>query len=67
MSSALRGRSDIADEAVQDEPGLRFERWGAELGLEALRMFPGMTKLDHKARFTIDQILEHPFWSTDDT
>lgn len=66
-SSALRGASDIADEAVKEEPGLRFEQWGAELGPEALHMFSGMTNLDPKARFTIDQILKHPFWSTDDT
>lgn len=65
-SDALRGTSDIANHAVDEEPGLRFEQWGVELGPEALHMFSGMTNLDPMARLTIQQILEHPFWEDDD-
>lgn len=64
-SAALEGAAKIADVMVTDEPGLRFERWGEELGPEALRMISGMTALDPKARLNIDQIMMHPFWEGD--
>jgi hypothetical protein len=64
-SAALEGAAKIANEMVKDEPGLRFERWGEELGPEALRMISGMTALDPKARLNIDQIMVHPFWDED--
>jgi len=51
---------------VKDEPGLRFERWGEELGPEALCMISGMTALDPKARLGIDQVMAHPFWLEDE-
>lgn len=65
-SAALEGAAKIADEMVKDEPGLRFERWGEELGLEALRMIWGMTALDSGARLGIDQVMAHPFWLEDE-
>ena len=64
-SAALEGAAKIADEMVKDEPGLRFERWGEELGPEALHMIAGMMALDPKARLGIDQIMAHPFWAED--
>jgi len=64
-SSALQGAAKIADEMVKDEPGLRFEQWGAELGPEAVRMIAGMTALDPKTRLGIDQIMAHAFWTED--
>jgi hypothetical protein len=36
--NALRGASEIAEEAVKEQPELRFERWGKELGSEAQNM-----------------------------
>jgi hypothetical protein len=64
-SAALEGAAKIADEMVKDEPGLRFERWGEELGPEALCMISGMTALDPEARIGIDQVMAHPFWLED--
>ncbi|KAF1956011.1 kinase-like protein [Byssothecium circinans] len=39
-----------------------FERWGQDLGPEALDMISGMTNLDPTARTTIDQVLTHGWW-----
>ncbi|KAI7240074.1 kinase-like protein [Hortaea werneckii] len=64
-SAALKGAAEIADELVKDDPRLRFERWGEELGPEALRMIAGMVALHPKARLDIDQIMAHPFWEED--
>jgi len=52
----------LAVEAVQDQPELRFERWGEELGPETQNMISGMTGLDPTARTTIDQVLTHRWW-----
>jgi hypothetical protein len=65
-SAALEGAAKIADAMVKDEPGLRFERWGEELGSEALRMISEMTALDPEARLGIDQVMAHPFWLEDE-
>ncbi|KAK3943485.1 kinase-like protein [Diplogelasinospora grovesii] len=59
---ALKGASRIAEETVREQPELRFERWGEELGSEALNMISGMTNPDPTARITIDQVLTHPWW-----
>lgn len=59
---ALRGASRIAEEAVKEQPELRFERWGEELGPEAQNMISGMTNPDPTARTTIDQVLTHRWW-----
>jgi hypothetical protein len=64
-SAAFKGASEIADAMLKDEPGLRFERWGKELGPEALRMISGMTALDSTARLSVDQVLNDPFWKED--
>jgi hypothetical protein len=64
-SAALKGASEIADAMLRDEPSLRFERWGEELGPEAIRMISGMTALDPKARLSIDQVLNDTFWKED--
>lgn len=64
-SAALQEASETADQAVQDEPGLRFNQWGEEHGPEAVDMISRMTNLDPKARLTINQILEHPYWEED--
>ncbi|RMY90897.1 hypothetical protein D0862_09851 [Hortaea werneckii] len=61
-SAALKGAAVIADELVKDDPRLRFERWGEELGPEALRMIAGMVALNPKARLDINQIMAHLFW-----
>jgi serine/threonine protein kinase len=60
--NALRGASEIAEEAVKEQPELRFERWGKELGSEAQNMISGMTNSDPAARTTIDQVLKHRWW-----
>jgi serine/threonine protein kinase len=60
--NALSGASEIAEEAVKEQPELRFERWGKELGSEAQNMISGMTNPDPTARTTIDQVLTHRWW-----
>jgi len=64
-SAALKGAAEIADELVKDDPRLRFERWGEELGPEALRVIAGMVALNPKARLDIYQVMAHPFWAED--
>ena len=59
---ALKGASEIAEEAVKEQPELRFERWGKELGSEAQNMISGMTNPDPAARTTINQVLAHRWW-----
>ncbi|KAK1569807.1 kinase-like domain-containing protein [Colletotrichum navitas] len=59
---ALEAASAVADEAVKEQPGLRFEHWGAELGPEAQDMISGMTSLDPTTRTTIDQVVTHRWW-----
>ncbi|OCL11970.1 kinase-like protein [Glonium stellatum] len=60
--NAVKGASDIAEEAVKEQPELRFERWGKELGPEAQNMISGMVNPDPTARTTIDQVLTHRWW-----
>ncbi|KAK3364123.1 kinase-like domain-containing protein [Lasiosphaeria hispida] len=60
--NALKGVSQIAEEAVKEQPELRFEWWGKELGPEAQNMISGMTNMDPMARTTIEQVLAHPWW-----
>jgi serine/threonine protein kinase len=60
--NALRGASEIAEEAVKEQPKLRFECWGEELGPETQKMISGMTNPDPTARTTIDQVLAHRWW-----
>jgi serine/threonine protein kinase len=60
--NALSGASEIAEEAVKEQPELRFERWGKELGSETQNMISGMTNPDPTARTTIDQVLTHRWW-----
>ncbi|KAH9207186.1 kinase-like domain-containing protein [Leptodontidium sp. 2 PMI_412] len=52
--SVLKKASATAELAVNNQPELRFEVWGKELGKAALDMISGMTKLDLTARLTID-------------
>jgi hypothetical protein len=56
----------VAERAVEDEPGERFEYWGKDIGTQALDMITGMTKPDPTARPTIEQVLAHPWWQEDD-
>jgi hypothetical protein len=62
--NALKGASEMAEEAVKEQPELRFERWGEELGPEAQNMISGMTNPDPTARTTIHQVLMHPWWQS---
>lgn len=59
---ALMGASEIAEEAVKEQPELRFQRWGRDLGSETQNMISGMTNPDPTARTTIDQVLTHQWW-----
>ncbi|KAF2702783.1 kinase-like protein [Pleomassaria siparia CBS 279.74] len=63
--SALKAASEIADEAVKEQPELRFKRRGEELDPEAQNMISGMTNLDPLARTTIYQVLMHQWWQED--
>ncbi|WQF82771.1 Putative protein kinase [Colletotrichum destructivum] len=60
--SALKAAGAVAEEAVKEEPMLRFTHWGAELGPEAQNMISGMTNPDPTARTTISQVLAHRWW-----
>jgi hypothetical protein len=64
--NALKGTSGVADKALKEQPELRFEHWGQEIGPEAQNMIAGMTNMDPTARTTIDQVLAHPWWQLDD-
>jgi hypothetical protein len=56
---ALESTSRAAEQAVNENPGLRFTEWGAELGPEAQNMISGRTNLDPTARTTMNQVLSH--------
>ncbi|KAI1152282.1 kinase-like protein [Nemania diffusa] len=60
--STLRKASAIAELAAKNQPELRFQVWGKELGEAALDMISGMTKPDPTARLTIDQVLRCSWW-----
>lgn len=62
---ALKWAAKDAAEMLKDDPGLKFERWGQDLGPEAVHMISGMTALDPKVRLTIEQVLDSPFWDED--
>ncbi|KAH7552754.1 kinasehypothetical proteinlike protein [Bipolaris maydis] len=61
-TKALRLVSEMTELDVQDQPDLRFEVWGRQLGSGAQEMISGMMKMDPKARSTIHQVMEHPWW-----
>lgn len=52
----------MAEHAVKEQPELRFEHCGNELGPEMQSMISGMTNSDPMARMAIDQVLAHPCW-----
>ncbi|KAF2501016.1 kinase-like protein [Lophium mytilinum] len=60
--NALKGASELAEKAVEDQPEMRFEHWGRELGPEIQTMISGMTNLDPTARTTMEQVLMHQCW-----
>ncbi|CRK10991.1 hypothetical protein BN1723_017198 [Verticillium longisporum] len=60
--NALEAASKVAEEAVKEQPELRFERWGEELGAEALNMISGMTNPDPTARTAVEEVLTHRWW-----
>jgi hypothetical protein len=62
---ALKGASEMSELAVEDQPQMRFKRWGVELGDQAVDMISGMTNPDPTARLTINQVLAHPWWQED--
>ena len=62
---ALKAASKFAEQTVMDQPQVKFESWGEDLGPEAQDMISGMTNPDPTARITIDQVLSHPWWKQD--
>ncbi|KAI0906841.1 kinase-like protein [Ustulina deusta] len=56
---ALKAALRVAEQVVNDDPGLRFTEWGAEFGPVAQNMISGMTNLDPTARTTINQVLSY--------
>ncbi len=60
--STLKKASATAELAVENQPELRFEVWGKELGEAALEMISGLTKPDPTTRLTIDQVLRCSWW-----
>ncbi|KAH3987681.1 hypothetical protein HBI25_002350 [Parastagonospora nodorum] len=61
-SKALKLASQMAELAVEDQPEMRFDVWGQELGSGAQDMIAGMMKPDPRARATIDDVLAHSWW-----
>ena len=61
-SKALALASQMAELAVEDQPEMRFDVWGRELGSGAQNMIAGMMKPYPRARATIDQVMAHPWW-----
>ena len=59
---ALKAMSELGTREAQENPNVKFEVWGADLGEEALDMLSGMTKPDPTARPTIRQVLDHQWW-----
>nr|POE98624.1 serine/threonine-protein kinase [Quercus suber] len=53
--TVFEGISEIAEQAIKEDPSLRFTNWGEGLGPEAQDTITCMTKLDPRARFSIDQ------------
>lgn len=41
---------------------LRMKSWGPDLGETTVDLLSAMTNLDPKARLTIEQVLDHPYW-----
>ncbi|KAJ8106331.1 hypothetical protein OPT61_g9608 [Boeremia exigua] len=61
-TKALQAASQVAEETVQEQPEMKFDVWGHELGTEAQKMIAEMTKIDPRARSTIDQVMTHAWW-----
>ncbi|KAH6625546.1 kinase-like domain-containing protein [Boeremia exigua] len=61
-SEALKSASQVAEETLQEQPVMSFDVWGHELGTEAQKMIAGMTRIDPRARLTIDQVMAHAWW-----
>lgn len=59
--------ASIAEEEAIDDPDAKFERWPKDIAPhltpEAKDMIIKMTRLDPAERATIDEVLEHPWWS----
>jgi hypothetical protein len=64
---ALKGAAEVAERTLEEQPELRFQNWGEDLGPAAQDMILGMTNPDPTARMTIDQALEHPWWQEEDS
>ncbi|KAI1446591.1 kinase-like domain-containing protein [Annulohypoxylon stygium] len=62
---ALMEASAAAENAVKDQPEMKFEHWGREIGPEAQSMISTMINPDPSARATIDEVLAHPWWQDD--
>lgn len=52
--NALKGASKVAELAREENPQMRFEHWGKDLGPTMQDMISGMTNPDPTARITID-------------
>lgn len=59
---ALRILSEMTYLVIQDQQDMSFEVWGHAFGSGAHKMISGMTKIDPRARPTINQIMEHLWW-----
>ncbi|XDG05990.1 hypothetical protein ABKA04_005605 [Annulohypoxylon sp. FPYF3050] len=62
---ALMEASAAAENAVKDQPEMKFEHWGREIGPEAQSMISTMINPDPSARATIGEVLAHPWWQDD--
>ncbi|KAF2207312.1 hypothetical protein CERZMDRAFT_102590 [Cercospora zeae-maydis SCOH1-5] len=54
--------SEESEKMVAEQPGLRLEVWGEQMGKTFVDFIAGMTKIDPKARSGIREVLAHPYW-----
>ena len=68
-SEFLRIASELSDETVREDPGLRLEQWPEgtipHIDLVGKSLISRMSKLDPAARATMDEVLEHSWWQED--
>jgi hypothetical protein len=61
----LEKMNELAEADLEERPFMSFEVWGQVLGSGAEKMISGTTKIDPRARSTIDEVLAHPWWQED--
>ncbi|CAN9346609.1 unnamed protein product [Alternaria alternata] len=61
-TKVLEKMNGLAEADLEERPFMSFEVWGQLLGSEAQKVISETTKIDPRARSTIDEVLAHPWW-----